>query len=120
MSKYTGKLGELYKAYSRAVSLWPADKLRPTHSYRDVLKRQMTNKFDKLSALHGDQLNQGLAVVEKEVSAIENLVSSKYRAENKLSEAITDPVSNKGYYTKLIASIDDAVKQNKKTALRVD
>ncbi|ORX72234.1 hypothetical protein DL89DRAFT_265843 [Linderina pennispora] len=102
MSKYTGKLGELYKAYSRAVSLWPADKLRPTHSYRDVLKRQMTNKFDKL------------------ISAIENLVSSKYRAENKLSEAITDPVSNKGYYTKLIASIDDAVKQNKKTALRVD
>ncbi|KAI7831955.1 hypothetical protein BX661DRAFT_204246 [Kickxella alabastrina] len=120
MSRISGKLGELQAAYQRAVSLWPMDKLRPTHCYKSVLKQQMNKKFDKLSALRGDQLNSEITVVQKELDALNNLVSNRYRSQYKVSEAISDPVSHKGYYTQLLNSIDDAVKTNRKTSLRVD
>ncbi|KAI8321436.1 hypothetical protein GQ54DRAFT_182479 [Martensiomyces pterosporus] len=120
MSRYTGKLADLHKAYSRAVSLWPADKLRPTHCYKNALKQQINSKFDRLNTLRGDELGREVDVIEKELAALENLVSNKYRAQHKVSESISDPVSNKGYYTRLLDSIDKAVKSNKKSSLRVD
>ncbi|KAJ2288388.1 hypothetical protein IWW55_006517, partial [Coemansia sp. RSA 2706] len=105
MSKYAGKLGELHTAYTRAISRWPVDALRPTHSYKAVLKQQMGRKFDKLSAIHGPQLNEELGHIEREIAALNNLLANKHKAQNKVSEAITDPASHRGYYTKLLESI---------------
>ncbi|PIA18427.1 hypothetical protein COEREDRAFT_79892 [Coemansia reversa NRRL 1564] len=120
MAKYTGKLGELYTAYSRVVSLWPVDKLRPTHCYKKELKQQMGIKFDRLSSMHGTQLNQELGRIEQEITALNNLVTNKYRLQYKVSEAITNPASNRNYYTKLLESIDKAAVSGKKNSLRVD
>ncbi|KAI9500727.1 hypothetical protein GGI25_003924 [Coemansia spiralis] len=120
MSKYSGKLGQLYQAYSQLVCQWPVDRLRPTHCYNAVLKRQMNNKFDKISAMHGEKVNLEMAAVENEIAALENLTKSKYKARYPVSTDMEDPVSNKGYYKKLLNSIDEAVKLNKNTSLRVD
>ncbi|KAJ2726247.1 hypothetical protein GGI07_000724 [Coemansia sp. Benny D115] len=120
MSKFTGKLGVLHDAYQRVVSAWPVDKLRPTHCYKTVLKQQMNKKFDRLGSLHGEKLAIEYAQAEKELAALKNLASNKYRTQYKVSEAISDPISRKGYYIQLIASIDEAIKSNKKTGLRVD
>ncbi|KAJ2813003.1 hypothetical protein H4S07_000997 [Coemansia furcata] len=120
MSRYTGKLSDLHQSYARVIGQWPADKLRPTHCYKNVLKAQMKTKFDKLNLLHGEELSREAGVVELEIGALSNLVSNKYRSQYKVSEALVDPVSHKGYYTKLLESIDSAVKSNKKTSLRVD
>ncbi|KAJ2557114.1 hypothetical protein EV175_001542 [Coemansia sp. RSA 1933] len=120
MSKYSGKLGELYQAYSRLVSQWPVDKLRPTHCYRNVLTQSMDRKFDKISVLRGDSVNQELTTIAKEIESLNSLLKSKYKTNYAVSDDLKDPVSNKGYYEKLLTSIDDAVKSNKTTSLRVD
>ncbi|KAJ2591952.1 hypothetical protein H4R99_006576 [Coemansia sp. RSA 1722] len=120
MSRFAGTLGELHTAYQRVVGLWPTDKLRPTHCYKSMLKQQMNKKFDRLSTLNGAQLNSEIALVKKELKALNNLVSSKYKSQYKVSEAISDPVSHRGYYTKLVDSIDKAIKSDQKTSLRVD
>ncbi|KAJ2744238.1 hypothetical protein GGI20_003137 [Coemansia sp. BCRC 34301] len=120
MSRYTGKLSDLYQLYARVIGQWPTDKLRPTHCYKAVLRAQMKAKFDRLNTLHGEVLSQEAGVVEQELKALSNLVSNKYRSQYKVSEALVDPVSHKGYYAKLLDSIDTAVKSNKKTSLRVD
>ncbi|KAJ1842369.1 hypothetical protein LPJ73_005827 [Coemansia sp. RSA 2703] len=120
MSRFTGKLGELHSAYQRVISSWPADKLRPTHCYKSILKTQMNAKFDRIGALRGDDLSRQIVLVEKEIAALNSLLSNKYRSQYRLSDGINDPVSHKGYYVKLLNSIDEAVKSNKKTALRVD
>ncbi|KAJ1884933.1 hypothetical protein GGI03_000205 [Coemansia sp. RSA 2337] len=120
MSRYTGKLSDLYQSYARVIGQWPADKLRPTHCYKGVLKAQMKTKFDRLNSLRGEELSREAGLVERELEALSNLVSNKYRSQYKVSEALADPVSNKGYYTKLLESIDSAVKSNKRTSLRVD
>ncbi|KAJ1962806.1 hypothetical protein GGI12_002430 [Dipsacomyces acuminosporus] len=120
MSRYTGKLGELYKSYSRAVSLLPADRLRPTHCYRNALKQQMESRFEKLSTLRGEESTKEMSAIERELTALSNLASNRYKSGFKVSEALCDPVSNKGYYTRLLDSIDSAIKSNKKTSLRVD
>ncbi|KAJ2355725.1 hypothetical protein GGF43_002517 [Coemansia sp. RSA 2618] len=80
----------------------------------------MNLKFEKLSTIHGTQLNQELDRVEQEISALNNMVSSKYRSQNKVSEAITNPASHRGYYTKLLESIDKAAQTENKGMLRVD
>ncbi|KAJ1722842.1 hypothetical protein LPJ53_002761 [Coemansia erecta] len=80
----------------------------------------MNTKFDRIGALRGADLNRRIGLVEKEIAALNRLLSNKYRAQYRLSDGINDPVSNKGYYVKLLSSIDEAVKSNKKTALRVD
>ncbi|KAJ2847960.1 hypothetical protein J3B02_004051 [Coemansia erecta] len=120
MSRFAGTLGELHTAYQRVIRLWPTDKLRPTHCYKSMLKQQMSNKFDRLSTLNGAQLNSEIVLVKSEIEALNNLTSSKYRLQYKVSDSISDPVSHKGYYTKLVDSIDKAIKTNKKTSLRVD
>ncbi|KAJ2447906.1 hypothetical protein GGF42_005314 [Coemansia sp. RSA 2424] len=120
MSRYTGKLSDLCQSYARVIGQWPADKLRPTHCYKAVLKAQMKAKFDKLGALHGEELSREAGLVEQELKALSNLASNKYRSQYKVSEALADPVSHKGYYAKLLGSIDNAVKSDKKTSLRVD
>ncbi|KAJ2546089.1 hypothetical protein GGH95_006932, partial [Coemansia sp. RSA 1836] len=56
----------------------------------------------------------------QELKALSNLASNKYRSQYKVSGALADPVSHKGYYAKLLGSIDNAVKSDKKTSLRVD
>ncbi|KAJ2140714.1 hypothetical protein IW136_002511 [Coemansia sp. RSA 678] len=120
MSRYAGKLGELHSAYTRVVSLWPVDKLRPSHCYKNVLNQQMNLKFEKLSTIHGTQLNQELDRIEQEITALNNLVKSKYRFQNKVSEDITNPASHRGYYTKLLESIDRASQSKDKGNLRID
>ncbi|KAJ1822080.1 hypothetical protein LPJ60_002238 [Coemansia sp. RSA 2675] len=120
MSRYTGKLSDLYQSYARVIGQWPADKLRPTHCYKGVLRAQLKAKFDRLDALHGEELSREAGLVQREQEALSNLVSNKYRSQYKVSKALVDPVSHKGYYAKLLESIDSAVKSNKKTSLRVD
>ncbi|KAJ1800112.1 hypothetical protein LPJ59_001337 [Coemansia sp. RSA 2399] len=120
MSKYSGKLGELYRAYSRLVSQWPVDNLRPTHCYKNALKQHMDSKFDRIDAMHGEGVNREFAVVEKELASLGNLVKNKHKTQYSVSEDLKDPISNKGYYTNLLSSIDDAVKSKKTTSLRVD
>ncbi|KAJ2449014.1 hypothetical protein EV183_005130 [Coemansia sp. RSA 2336] len=117
---YSGKLGELYSAYSRVVGRWPVDQLRPTHCYKKVLKQQMAEKFAQLSKISGPQLNPKLQRIEREISALNSLLDSKHKAQYKLSESILDPASNRGYYTKLLESIDRAAKSTNKGMLRVD
>ncbi|KAJ2082736.1 hypothetical protein H4R24_001332 [Coemansia sp. RSA 988] len=80
----------------------------------------MDSKFNKLSTSHGTQLNQELDRIEKEITALNNLVANKYRLQYKVSDSISNPVSNRNYYTKLLESIDKAVASGKKTSLRVD
>ncbi|KAJ2895069.1 hypothetical protein IWW38_002403, partial [Coemansia aciculifera] len=88
MSRYTGKLSDLYQSYARVVGQWPVDKLRPTHCYKAVLKAQMKAKFDKLDLLHGEELSREAGIVEQEIKALGNLVASKYRSQYKVSEEL--------------------------------
>ncbi|KAJ2749001.1 hypothetical protein H4S06_004767 [Coemansia sp. BCRC 34490] len=120
MSKYPGKLGELYQTYSRLVSQWPADKLRPTHCYKNALNRHMKSNFDRVSVMRGESVNAELATFEREIDSLTNLLKNRYKSQSTLSSDMADPVSNKGYYTKLLSSIDNAVKANRPTSLRVD
>ncbi|KAJ2711734.1 hypothetical protein H4R19_003105 [Coemansia spiralis] len=120
MSKYAGALGDLHRAYARLVSQWPADRLRPTHCYQKVLAQHMDAHFARLAALQGAALAPELERTRREIAALQDLVASKYRAQYKLSPAITDPASHRGYYTKLLESIDSAAASGKKSSLRVD
>ncbi|KAJ1664370.1 hypothetical protein IW140_004124 [Coemansia sp. RSA 1813] len=120
MSKYSGKLGDLYQTYSRLVSQWPVDKLRPTHCYKNSLKQHMVSNFGRISALRGESVNQELIKVERELASLNNMLKSKHKTHYAISEDLKDPISNKGYYTKLLSSIDDAIKSKKATSLRVD
>ncbi|KAJ2397170.1 hypothetical protein GGI23_003634 [Coemansia sp. RSA 2559] len=120
MFKYSGKLGELYQTYSRLVSRWPVDNLRPTHCYKNALKQHMDSKFDRIDEMHGEGVNQELAAVEKEIQSLSNLVKNKHKTQFAVSGDLKDPISNKGYYTRLLSSIDDAVQSKKTTSLRVD
>ncbi|KAJ2805318.1 hypothetical protein H4R20_002139 [Coemansia guatemalensis] len=70
--------------------------------------------------MHGTQLNQELGRIEQEITALNNLATNRYRLQHKVSEAITNPASNRNYYTKLLESIDKAAASGKKNSLRVD
>ncbi|KAJ1727661.1 hypothetical protein LPJ61_004459, partial [Coemansia biformis] len=118
MSRYAGKLGELHTAYARLVGLWPADKLRPTHCYKRVLGQHMDAQFDRMAAIQGAALGRELERVQQEIAVLQKLVANKYRTQHRLSAAITDPASHRGYYTKLLGSIDKAVASGKQLSLR--
>ncbi|KAJ2465386.1 hypothetical protein GGI02_004711 [Coemansia sp. RSA 2322] len=120
MPRYTGKLSDLYQSYARVVSQWPTDKLRPTHCYKSVLKAQMKTRIDKLNLLRSDELSLEAGRVEQEIDTLRSLVSNKYQSQNRVTEALTDPVSNRGYYSKLLESIDAAASSSRRTSLRVD
>ncbi|KAJ2782493.1 hypothetical protein H4R18_002245 [Coemansia javaensis] len=118
--RFGGRLGELYAAYAQVVQRWPADKLRPGHCYKKVLRQHMDAKFDRLSTMHGPALDGELARARREVDALQSLVAGEYRARFKAPESLTSPRSQPDYYRKLLASIDAAAASGKSSSLRVD
>ncbi|KAL2355946.1 hypothetical protein BJ546DRAFT_969368 [Cryomyces antarcticus] len=83
------------KHYSRILTLWPKDPLRPEVSFEPLLRKRVADKTT------GPE--QG-----RQINALYSLLDNRYTKKYPVSPRMMSPASNPAYYTNLAAELQQA------------
>ncbi|KAH7369873.1 hypothetical protein BKA65DRAFT_487188 [Rhexocercosporidium sp. MPI-PUGE-AT-0058] len=107
-----------YKHYTRALSRWPVDNLRPDCQFPQVMRKRFEQRFSPASsqsqkstpaaaqAVASSPVDEKLELEQANVlySLLENRYSRKYP----LKGSLMSPKSNPNHYTNLIRELEEA------------
>ncbi|GAB7352144.1 hypothetical protein MBLNU459_g2634t1 [Dothideomycetes sp. NU459] len=103
---------QISKHYTRILSRWPVDQLRPELTFQNLLKKRIA----AAPGPHGAEHNTAQAVIPsprdpaaelREVNALYLLLDNRYTNEYPVSKSLMRPASNPDHYTNLAKELDE-------------